>query len=258
MTKTILITGATDGIGLETARALSAKGHRILLHGRNEAKLEKAAAGMPNEVETYTADLADIAAVRKLADAVAEKHETLDVLINNAGVFKTSHPRDAEGRDIRFIVNTVSPYVLTKALLPLLGTSGRVVNLSSAAQAPMDIDALMGSRSLDDMSAYAQSKLGIAAWTQVMAEDNPDGPQVYAINPGSLLATKMVKEGFNMSGNDIGIGVDIISRAALSDEFEGRSGSYYDNDSGRFANPDPAARDPRQRAALMSALDGFL
>ena len=258
MTKTILITGATDGLGLETAKSLSADGHRVLLHGRSAEKLSKAAGAMPCEAETYSADLSDLAAVGKLADEVAEKHDKIDVLINNAGVYKVSKPRAPGGEDIRFIVNTVAPYVLTKRLIPLLGKGGRVVNLSSAAQARMDLAALTGGRAMDAMDAYAQSKLGITIWTSVLADQTPEGPSYYAINPGSLLATKMVKEGFGMSGNDIGIGVDILRRAALSGEFDGRSGAYFDNDSGRFASPDRAAQDQSQVNGLMAVLTGYL
>ena len=258
MPKTILITGATDGLGLETARSLSREGHTLLLHGRSADKLAKAAAAMTGPVETYSADLSDLEAVEAFAEQVIAGHDHLDVLINNAGVYKTSKPRVATGEDIRFVVNTVAPYVLTQRLLPLLGTTGRVVNLSSAAQARMDLDALTGAQPMEAMSAYAQSKLGITIWTRAMAEAHPDGPSFFAINPGSLLATKMVREGFGMSGNDIGIGVDILCRAALSDEFDGRSGAYFDNDSGRFAAPDSSASDPQQKARLLTVLDGYL
>ena len=258
MPKTILITGATDGLGLETARSLSREGHTLLLHGRSADKLAKAAAAMTGPVETYSADLSDLEAVEAFAEQVIAGHDHLDVLINNAGVYKTSKPRVATGEDIRFVVNTVAPYLLTQRLLTLLGTTGRVVNLSSAAQARMDLDALTGAQPMEAMSAYAQSKLGITIWTRAMAEAHPDGPSFFAINPGSLLATKMVREGFGMSGNDIGIGVDILCRAALSDEFDGRSGAYFDNDSGRFAAPDSSASDPQQKARLLTVLDGYL
>ena len=72
---------------------------------------------------------------------------------------------------------------------------------------------------------------------------NGSGPVFFAVNPESLLATKMVKEGFGMSGKDIRIGADILVRAALSDEFAGASGQYFDNDKGRFAPPHPDALD---------------
>jgi NAD(P)-dependent dehydrogenase (short-subunit alcohol dehydrogenase family) len=79
-----------------------------------------------------------------LAQAVIDNHTQLNVLINNAGVFKTTAPRTQDGLDVRFAVNTLAPYLLTQKLLPLLGRSGRVINLSSAGQSPVDAEALAG------------------------------------------------------------------------------------------------------------------
>ncbi|MES9868199.1 MAG: SDR family NAD(P)-dependent oxidoreductase [Sedimenticola sp.] len=245
MQKTVLITGSTDGIGLEAARLLVSQGHHVLLHGRNPDKLqdvESALSGLPGEgrVESYLADLSRMAEVEALANAVKDKHATLDVLINNAGILRTPETVTEEGLDVRFAVNTLAPYLLTQRLLPLLGASGRVINLSSAAQATVDPKALAGDIQLDDMAAYAQSKLAITMWSNQMAQSlNESGPVIVAINPGSLLATKMVREGFGVAGNDVGIGADILIRAALSEEFASASGKYFDNDSGRFASPRP-------------------
>ncbi|VGO17636.1 putative oxidoreductase EphD [Pontiella desulfatans] len=255
--KKILITGSTDGIGLETARMLADMGHQVLIHGRNPAKVEKLAAELG--AESYVADLSDLTEVEALATAVAEKHETLDVLINNAGVFKVAEPVLGNGLDVRFVVNTVAPYLLTRKLLPMLGTSGRVVNLSSAAQAPVDLNALMGKTQLDDMGAYAQSKLAITMWSMEMAKElGTNGPAVIAVNPGSLLASKMVREGFGVTGSDLGIGVDILCRAALSDEFADASGKYYDNDSKRFANPQADALNPAMRKEVVRSIESLI
>ncbi|MEM1266357.1 MAG: SDR family NAD(P)-dependent oxidoreductase [Pseudomonadota bacterium] len=258
MTKTILITGATDGIGLKAAERLAADGHRVLLHGRNAAKLKAAAGGMAGETETYLADLSRLPDVRSLAERVAAAHSQIDVLINNAGVFKTSDPSTPSGIDVRFVVNTIAPYALTRALLARIPPEGRIVNLSSAAQAQVDVDALTGHRPLGDMEAYSQSKLGITIWSQALARDLPNGPSVVAVNPGSLLATKMVTEGFGVAGSDVTIGSGILVRAALSPDFEGVSGSYFDNDSGRFAAPHRAAGDPDQVREVMAALERLI
>lgn len=261
MSKTILITGSTDGIGLETAKRLYAQGHRVLLHGRNPKRLEAAAemlVALPGggHVERYVADLSLLANVEALAAAVAKEHETLDVLINNAGVFRTNDPVTEEGLDVRFAVNTIAPYLLTHRLLPLLGTAGRVVNLSSAAQAPVDPRALAGELSLDDGTAYAQSKLAITMWSRDMALSRKEkGPLIVAVNPGSMLGSKMVKEAYGVSGADLGIGADILRRAALSDEFADASGLYFDNDSHRFAPPHPDGLDARKCEAIVSAIE---
>ena len=216
MTKIILITGATDGIGLLTAKTLAAEGHTVLLHGRGAEKLRAAADEIGGNPDTYQADLSDLGTVASLAQEIRARHGRLDVLINNAGVLKVPQTRTKDGLDLRFVVNTLAPYMLTQDLLPILPKDGRIVNLSSAAQAPVDVTALRGERSLGDMDAYAQSKLAITIWTQEMARAYPDGPMFVAVNPGSLLASKMVKEGFGMAGNDLSIGADILRRAALT------------------------------------------
>ena len=264
MQKTILITGSTDGIGLETAKILVSQGHHVLLHGRNPAKLKDAektlsalTGGVP--IESYVADLSRMSDVETLAKAVTEQHDKLDVLINNAGVFKTPAPITQEGLDVRFAVNTLAPHLLTQRLLPLLGSSSRVINLSSAAQAPVNLDALAGRIHLsDEMAAYAQSKLAITIWSRSMALTHKDGPAFIAVNPGSLLATKMVKEGFGMAGKDIRIGADILIRAALSDEFETASGQYFDNDSGNFTSPHPDAVSPQKSEEVVQAIETVL
>ena len=257
MTKSILITGSTDGIGLETAKHLAKGGHKILIHGRSEQKLASAAKAI-GDVESYCADLSSIAGARALAAAVQARHSTLDVLINNAGVYKVANPTSEAGFDLRFMVNTIAPYALTKALLPNMGKGARIVNLSSAAQAPFDLAAVAGKAQLGTHEAYAQSKLAITAWTMELAAEHPDGPAFFAINPGSLLATTMVKEGFGVAGNDIRIGVDILSRAALSAEFDGKSGAYFDNDAGTFSRPHPFALTQSNRRGLMRQLEDIL
>lgn len=254
MTKTILVTGATDGIGLLTAKTLAADGHHVLLHGRNAAKLEKAAQEVGGNAETYLADLSKIADVYALAADIRKNHNNLDVIINNAGVLKTPNPITDQGYDIRFVVNTVAPYILTRELLSILPKDGRVVNLSSAAQAPVDLDALQGGKPIDDMAAYAQSKLAITIWSQDMAKQLPDGPVILAVNPGSLLASKMVKEGFGVAGNDLQIGADILIQASLDRRFADASGSYFDNDSRAFAPPHPAASDTSHCDAVMQGI----
>ncbi|MDF1737888.1 MAG: SDR family NAD(P)-dependent oxidoreductase [Verrucomicrobiales bacterium] len=264
MKKTILITGSTDGIGLETARRLAAEGHHLLLHGRNPAKLEEtqetlSAISGSEEIETFRADFSRLAEVGELAEAITEKHERIDVLINNAGVLKTPNPIAENGLDMRFVVNTIAPWLLTRRLLPIIPDSGRIVNLSSAAQDRVDLAAMRGERKLDDMSAYSQSKLAITMWTRVLAKElGMNGPVVVAVNPGSLLASKMVKEGFGMAGKDLGIGADILRRAALSDEFMNASGQYFDNDAQRFADPHPDALDDERCAEVVREIESLV
>jgi len=252
MTKTILITGATDGIGFETAKLLVSEGHKVLVHGRSPQKLDRVTSELG--VQGYLADLSSFSATAALADAVKADHAQIDVLINNAGILKAPQAETADGLDLRFVVNTLTPYQLTKALLTVMPKDGRVVNLSSAAQAPVDLRAMAAYSGQGAMDAYAQSKLAITMWSRELAAEMPDGPMIVAVNPGSLLASKMVKEGFGVAGSDLGIGADILRRAALSDEFIGKSGAYFDNDSGQFANPHSDAMNAAKSAAVYAKI----
>lgn len=238
MIKTILITGATDGIGLLTAKHLAGRGHNVLLHGRSAAKLTDAQAEVGGHSMVFQADLASLDETRALAQELTENAGQIDVLLNNAGVLKTADPILANGQDVRFVVNTLAPYLLTKALLPMMPDTGRVINLSSAAQAPVDMDAMKGGRKLADMDAYAQSKRAITLWSASLAKKLPDGPAMIAVNPGSLLASKMVKEGFGIAGHDLNIGADILCRLALDEAFADATGRYWDNDAQGFAPVD--------------------
>lgn len=259
---TIMITGATDGIGLATAQELAEQGHDLVLHGRNAEKLRAARQAVEGTragsvVGTLLADLADLAQVAGLGTDAQDLG--VEVLVNNAGVLTTDRPITDDGLDVRFVVNTIAPYLLTRRLLPSLPRRGRVVNLSSAAQAPVDLEALGGGRRLDDRAAYAQSKLAITMWTRHLAQElGPDGPVVVAVNPGSLLATKMVQDGFGIEGNDVGIGVGVLVRAATGDDFADASGMYYDNDAHRFADPHPSGMDDHRTTAVVAAIEAII
>ncbi|MEP1741433.1 MAG: SDR family NAD(P)-dependent oxidoreductase [Kangiellaceae bacterium] len=262
--KTILLTGATDGIGLETAKQLVSQGHQVLLHGRSEEKLRdmvKVLKAISSEakIQTYRADLSNFVEIKSMLEMIVKSHQQIDVIINNAGVFKAPQTTTADGLDLRFVVNTFAPYIITKKLLPLLASDGRIINLSSAAQAPIDLDAMAGKRVLnDDFQAYAQSKLAITIWSQQMATQLTPNQVIVAVNPGSMLASKMVKEGFGVKGNDLNIGSDILVKAALSEEFLGASGHYFDNDSQRFALPHLEAQDQTKCSQIMNVIDSII
>ena len=258
MSKTIFISGSTDGIGLLTAKTLASMGHKVLLHGRSAKKLDEAAKSVGGNPETYAADLSHMDQVYALATAIRQQHNHLDAIINNAGVLKVSQPQTPDGYDVRFMVNTFAPYVLTRALLPILTPQSRIVNLSSAAQAPVDLDVLHGRKRIDDMAAYAQSKLAITIWSQELAKELGDGPIVIAVNPGSLLASKMVKEGFGVAGKDLQIGADILCDAAIGETFARASGKYFDNDRGTFTQPHAAALKPNHCTEVMQGIEAVV
>lgn len=263
MKKTILLTGATDGIGLETATMLADKGHTLLLHGRSQEKLTqmkaKLEANHPTaDITVFQADFSDLSQVRRMAQEVQGKVSSLDVLINNAGVFVVDERKPTvDGLDIRFAVNTVAPYVLTKALLPLMDETGRVVNLSSAAQAPVDLAALSSGRVLEHSQAYAQSKLALILWGLEVANLHPPGPSVLAVNPKSFLGSKMVRKAYGRQGYDLKIGGELLVNAALSPAFAQVNGQYFDNDAGVFAQPHPQAKDVEHRRRLVEILEQY-
>ena len=256
MKKTILITGATDGIGLLAAKKLIKQGHQLIIHGRNQAQLERITKELGG-VKSYLADFSNMDSVVEMAQAILSNHKSLDVVINNAGILKTAQTKTIHGRDIRFDVNTLAPYILTRSLLPIIAETGRVLNLSSAAQAPINIAAMSNFVQMDDMAAYAQSKLAITIWSAELAREYPKGPVFISVNPGSLLATKMVKEGFGIDGKDLNIGADILVRLATEDEFSCASGLYFDNDEGAFGSPHQAANDRDFCDQFMTALSSL-
>jgi len=273
--KVILLTGATDGIGYEAAKRLVAAGHHVLLHGRNASKLEtiqaelRVLSGNAESADSYQADLSDLSQVEQMAQSILQDHDKIDILLNNAGVFKSSVDTVDVGKglkiDQRLVVNTIAPYLLTKRLLPIV--KGRIVNLSSAAQAPVNIGCLTGgfqggaTRALSQSEAYAQSKLGILQWTTALAADLQEANKhvvAVSVNPASLIGTKMVQEGYGIAGKPLSIGADILETAALSKQFARASGKYFDNDSGAFAPPHPDAASPKRNKEIQEVLDGLL
>jgi NAD(P)-dependent dehydrogenase (short-subunit alcohol dehydrogenase family) len=286
--KVILLTGSTDGIGLEAAKLLVGAGHYVLVHGRNPSKLKAVGEQLSalassnatgGKVDTYQADFSNLQQVQDMASSILKDHEHIDVLVNNAGVFKSAITNVDLGNNIqvdqRLVVNTIAPYLLTKRLLPIISSQGgRIVNLSSAAQAHVDLNCLTGGvtgggkappRALSHSEAYAQSKLGILQWTNALAQDlqAATGPEkgivATAVNPASLIGTKMVQEAYGITtGKDLSIGADIIVQACLSKRFERASGKYFDNDVGDFRPPHPDGSSPQKNKSVQAALDHLL
>lgn len=244
MNKTVFITGATDGIGLATAKTFAKEGHNLILHGKTVKKLEDTKITLQEitptlNIDTFVADFSSIKEVSDMADSILSKIKKIDILINNAGVFVVSDNDviTIDNLDIRFSVNTIAPYILTKKLLPILNADSRVVNLASAAQAALDFDALANKKQLSADDAYAQSKLALIMWSIEMADN--ESPTIIAVNPKSFLGSKMVQTAYGRKGFDLQIGADVLREASLSSKFENASGKYYDNDNAMFAEPHP-------------------
>lgn len=264
MNKTILITGSTDGIGLATAKSLLKLGHSVLIHGRSEAKLEDAKTQLselanPAQIFTYKADLSSISENKALADKIKQEHQKLDVIINNAGVFIVPETVSVDGFDVRFMVNTIAPYLLTKQLLPLLDNTARVINLSLAAQSSVSADELRKPSTLSDSAVYAKSKLALTMWSRQLALSiGKNGPVIVAINPKSFLGSKMVEQAYGVAGGNLQIGADILVKAALSEEFANASGLYFDNDIGKFTSPHQDALNPNKIAEITQVIETII
>lgn len=171
--KTILVTGATDGIGKLTAKGLAELGATVFVHGRSAWRVEDLvgeviSATGNDRVVGFRADFACFAEVREMADKILSTGERLDILINNAGM--GAGKRDdrervlsRDGLEMRFQVNHLSTFLLTRLLLPALedAPSARIVNVSSLGQAPIDFTNVMLDHDYDGLHAYCQSKLAM-------------------------------------------------------------------------------------------------
>lgn len=249
----ILITGSTDGIGKLAAQELAAKGHHVILHGRNPQKVSSCIDEIKQSVDDpsvdgVVADFSDLNQVIRISEEIIKNHPDLDVLINNAGIFKCLEPMTQDGLDVRFVVNYLAPYLLTDRLIPLFEkrSDSRIINLSSAAQAYVDHDALLGNAQPSMSGAYAQSKLALTMWSFDLAK-RIKHTSVIAVNPGSLLQTKMVMEAYGQFRATADKGSNLLVDLAISDEFDGVSGKYFDNDlghpRGQFGQAHPDAYD---------------
>ncbi len=264
MQKTVLITGSTDGIGFETAKMLLALGHNVIIHGRSKDKVEAVKKSLSDiksdgSIDSIVCDLSIMANVVEMAESIKSRYKKIDALINNAGIYGTTVKVTQDGIDTRFAVNTIAPYLLTKLLLDIIPADGRIVNLSSAAQSTVDLRVIDSVNKLYDGEAYAQSKLAVTMLTKSQASKVGDkGPVIVAINPRSMLGSKMVMEAYGVRGGDLRIGADILTRAVLSDEFSDANGHYFDNDRGIFSNPHPDALDNRKIAELEDRVETIL
>jgi len=268
MTKTILITGSTDGIGKLAAIKLAQDGHDIYLHGRSKEKLtqtisELKTASNNNNVDGFIADFSDLDAVSKMAEDLKSKLSKLDVLINNAGVFKSTIEKTKDGLDIRFAVNYFAPYMLTNTLFSLLekGDDSRIINLSSAAQSTVRKGVLIGDATVNESEAYAQSKLALTMWSFHIAKQL-DHISVIAVNPGSLLNTRMANEAYGQHWSPATKGSDILYELATSNEYKGVTGKYFDNDKGNpkgmFSQAHPDAYDEKLISELIKHSEDIL
>ena len=250
--KTILITGATDGLGLGVAGALARQGHTLLLHGRSRQRLAAAAATLGTTARTYLADLASIKAVMGLAGELLGAEDHIDVLIANAGIGDSGPRREsADGYELHFAVNYLAHFLLITRLLGRLRASApaRIVLVSSLSQAPVDFDDVMLDHGYQGTLAYSQSKLAqIAFGLRLAGQLDPGEATVTSLHPATLMPTKMVLTGGGRPLDSLERGVAATTRLAVDPVLEGITGVFYDRE--RPAAPHPWAADPEVQERL--------
>lgn len=193
--RTCVITGASAGIGLETAAAMAAAGARVIGVGRDRARCAGALAGLRErsgneDIHFEVADLASHEEVRALARRLSEKHDCVDVLINNAGAFTSTYQESPDGIELQFALNHLAGFLLTRELLPLLAASdaARVIGVSSGSHFAGRIhwDDVGMRRRYFGLAAYDQSKLAVVMFCRELAHRLGQGSRIatYSVDPG--------------------------------------------------------------------------
>lgn len=241
--KTIIVTGASSGIGKEAALILAESRHRILMLCRDSEKSRQVQAEIRTisgnqDVHLYTADLADQGSVRTVVGRIKEEYDSVDVLVNNAGVYKTKRTITSDGVELSFAVNYLAPFMLSTLLLGTLrqAQNARIVNVNSELykNGTIQFDNLMLEHGYKAGRAYANSKLACALFTLELAKRTADDDiSVNAMHPG-VLATdafrdypKLVVKALNLFLESPRKGGERIAHLATSDEVANQSGRYF-------------------------------
>ena len=250
MAKTILITGATDGLGRGLALRLAGDGHSVLVHGRDPERTRAVADQIGARARQYVADLSSLDEVRGLAEEVLAREDRLDVLINNAATASRERRSSADGHEMAFAVNYLSHFLLTHRLLALLERSApsRIVNVSSVGQVPISFDDVMLEQKYSAVRAYSQSKTAQVMFTFELAPRLPKGVTVNALHPATFMDTKMVREAFGKAMSTVEEGVASTVRLAMDEGLSEVTGRYFDRE--RESRADKQAYDPEARKRL--------
>jgi len=261
--KTVLVTGATDGVGRYVAGKLAAAGASVLIHGRDSeranALVDRVRQEGRGEAVFYPADLSSLADTRRFAEKVLAEHRRLDLFISNAGIGSQSlgpeRRTSADGHELRFAVNYLSGFLLAHLLLPLLKASApsRIVNVASLGQQPLDFDDVMLTRGYSGTRAYAQSKLAQIMFTiDLAAELAGSGVTVNSLHPATYMDTTMVRAGGITPVSTVAQGGDAILHLAAGDDVAGKSGLFFNGMSEAKANPQAYDADARRRLRRLS------
>jgi len=230
----VLVTGSTSGLGREVARRLGALGHFVIVHGRNRERGMAVVDAIQSEgignARFYAADLSSFDQVRELGETILRDYDRLDVLVNNAGFGRAPDERmiSEDGHELRFQVNHLSHFLLTRMFLPRLreNAPSRIVNVSSGAQQPIDFDDVMIEKNFSGGRAYAQSKLAQIMFTIDLAEElKGTGVVVNALHPATYMDTGMVRRAGLRPRATVGEGAEAVMQ--LITEPDIGSGGYF-------------------------------
>ncbi len=245
--KTVLITGGTSGLGAESARSMSAQGADVIITGRDMAKAkavaDEIAAETGREVAVEELELGSFDSIRAFAKRVLAKHDTIDILINNAGVMASPYMETSDGFELQFGSNHLGHFLMTVLLAPALKSGSRVVALSSSAHqfSPVLFDDIgFKSNDYEKWVAYGQSKTANALFAVALnARLKNRGAEAFAVHPGVIqteLARHMTEEDIQMFAAGIESGAIPMKTipqgaatqvyAATAPELEGKGGAY--------------------------------
>lgn len=259
--KTVLVTGSTDGLGRELARALAAQGAHVIVHGRNaergQAVVDEITRAGKGSAKFYAADFASLDAVRGFADTVARDYPKLDLLVNNAGLAfgGTDRHVSADGHELQFAVNYLAGWILVHKLRPALAAAApsRVVNVASLSASPIDFDDVMLEQPGAAARGYAQSKLAQVAMTVELAPAfAADGITMVSVHPATMMDTTLVRSFGLEPRTTVDEGRDHVMSLVNAPALQ--AGAFYVDgapSAPKHAQPeDPKAR---QRLAVLSA-----
>jgi NAD(P)-dependent dehydrogenase (short-subunit alcohol dehydrogenase family) len=253
---TVLVTGATDGLGRALATRLAGEGASVLAHARSEKRGREALGELldgPGDVRLVVGDLASLDAVRALADQVPDR---LDVLVNNAGIgFAGGREESDDGYELRFAVNYLAGFLLASLLRDRLAASAsaRIVNVASAGQQAIDFDDVMLEHGYDGARAYRQSKLAQIMHAFDLAEELADsGVTATALHPATFMDTKMVIDAGVTPASTVREGLEATWRLVADPSVEGVSGAYFNGTREVRADAQAYDLDARRRLRELS------
>ena len=262
--KVCLVTGATSGLGKATAKKLSAMGASVIISSRDKSKgeavlseIRSSEGGAAASVELLQLDLSSMESVRSAAETFTAKHDSLDVLINNAGVFKSHREVTADGLETMFETNHLGPFLLTNLLLGSLksGAPARIINISAPSTTKLDFDDLQGEKKFSALHAFGASKMGNILFTYELARRlEKTGVTCNVVHPG-LMKSNLMKEAnpflrffFSLMSSPPDRAAEKVAYYASAPELEKETGKFFRG--GKPVESSEYSRDPKVQSHL--------